>query len=306
MTISLSLPGKTFLCGEYAALSGGPCILLATEPRFFLRARPSKKMEHPFHPESPAGRYLARHSQNLPPWSFEFENPYGGGFGASTAEFLLAQAFFQLQDTLTTEAQLDLDIKATLSEFRELHENHACPPSGAEIVGQACGFMTVFERKTGRIQVFGWPFPNLGWMLFSTGRKVPTHDHLASLKAFDFTELGAPVHRVWEALTREEEGNFVVGLHEFYSSLIGKGLQAQETLEITRRINQWPGVRICKGCGALGADVIFLLYDNREATEEDLRRAAEALGLTYRASHRNLTSGLRKEMPTEVAREMTP
>src|SRR5690606_36381842 len=132
--------------------------------------------------------------------SLTFENPDGGGFWASTAEFLLVHAFHQFKETLATEAQLDLDIKAALSDFRGLHADHSCPPSGADLVGQACGHMTVFERKTGRIQVFGWPFPHLSWMLFSTGNKVPSHEHLAGLGDQNVDDLHAPIQRVWDAL----------------------------------------------------------------------------------------------------------
>lgn len=295
MSFTLSVPGKTFLCGEYIALHGGPCILLATEPRFRLKVSPGKG-KSPFHPDSPAGRIYARHANELSDWQFDFQNPYGGGgFGGSTAEFLLLKAFIDLRDTLQTEAQLDLDLRATLSEFRELHSGQDTPPSGADLVGQACGQVTAFERLSGRIQVFSWPFPHLSWALFSTGRKLPSHEHLKTLSLPSTDVLVPAVHQIWEALKLVSEGAFIIGLNDFSRGLASLGLQAPETLQLTQTIKNWPGVRATKGCGAMGADVVFVLYDTRETTRADVLAQAQKLGLQFQADESQLNPGLRKD-----------
>ena len=92
----LSVPGKTFLLGEYVALDGGPSLLLSTEPRFELRVRArSRDVALPFHAQSPAGRFFERHADDLAAWEFEFRDPSGGrgGLGASSAQFALMYAF---------------------------------------------------------------------------------------------------------------------------------------------------------------------------------------------------------------------
>jgi mevalonate kinase len=38
--VALSVPGKTFLVGEYVALDGGPSIVLATRPCFEMKISP--------------------------------------------------------------------------------------------------------------------------------------------------------------------------------------------------------------------------------------------------------------------------
>ncbi len=306
MNFSLSVPGKTFLCGEYVALQGGACLLLATEPRFRLKVSEGGGKPFPFHLASPAGLFYQQNKENFEGYSFEFENPYGaGGFGGSTAEFLLLKAFHDLKATLKTEAQLDLDLKSTLDDFRALHSNLNNPPSGADLVAQACGQITAFERRSGRIQVFSWPFPHLAWALFSTGRKLATHEHLRDLKLPTIEKLEEPVHRVWEALMRVSEGQFVIGLNEFGRLLAQAHLQDPETLKITSAMQKWSGVRVAKGCGAMGVDTIFVLFDVREVHRGDILEKAKNLGLKFRASDSSLSGGLAKDfglVPVEVTR----
>lgn len=296
MKFSLSVPGKTFLCGEYVALQGGACLLLATEPRFRLKVTLGGRAPFPFHMDSPAGQFYKKNIETFESHSFEFENPYGaGGFGGSTAEFLLIKAFHDMKATLQTESQLDLDLKSTLNDFRALHSDVNNPPSGADLVAQACGQVTAFERRSGRIQVFSWPFPHLSWALFSTGRKLATHDHLRGLKLPPVEHLEEPVHRVWESLMRVAEGQFVIGLNEFAARLVEAKLQDPQTVRVTEEMQKWAGVRAAKGCGAMGVDTIFVLFDVRETHFADILKKAQALNLQFRASEANLSSGLTKD-----------
>lgn len=297
MNFSLSVPGKTFLCGEYVALHGGPCVLLATQPRFRLNVTkgPGKAPAF-FHPDSPAGRFYKKRENDFSGWQMDFENPYGaGGFGASTAQFLLLKAFAELRDTLQTEAQLDLDLKSTLSDFRDLHSDETVKPSGADLIAQACGQVTAFERRSGRIQVFSWPFPHLSWAIFSTGRKLASHEHLKNLKLDSSENMVAPVHQVWEALRQVSEGSFIVGLNDFARALANSGLQDKQTLEQVQQLRSLPGVRAAKGCGAMGADTLFVLFDRREIKAADVLAHGTKLGLEYRVSEADLSPGLQKD-----------
>lgn len=301
MNYSLSVPGKTFLCGEYVALQGGACLLLATEPRFRLKVTRGGRAPFPFHADSPAGMFYKKHLTAFEGFSFEFENPYGsGGFGGSTAEFLLLKAFHDLKATLQTESQLDLDLKSTLDDFRALHSDVNNPPSGADLVAQACGQITAFERRSGKIQVFSWPFPHLSWALFSTGRKLATHDHLRGLSLPPVEHLEEPVHRVWESLMRVSEGQFVIGLNEFARRLAEAKLQDPETLKITGEMQKITGVRVAKGCGAMGVDTVFVLFDVREVHLADILAKAKSMNLVYRASETNLSAGLTKDFRLEA------
>lgn len=309
--ISLSAPGKTFLCGEYLALRGGPSVVLSTAPRFQLRV--SKKLDASkfeeskvaatgsvFHEQSPAGHLLAQYPEFFAKYEMDFKNPYGqGGFGGSTAEFLLLKAVHQFGDGLWTEHQLDLDVRAVLSEYRELHKDKVLKPSGADLVGQACGAITGFDRRAGRIQLFRWSFPHLGFVLFATGLKVPTHEHLSQFSAESeleqFEALDQPCQKVWDALSISSEGQFLIGLNEVSRQLEILGLQDDKILARARSFRAVPGVRAAKGCGALGADVMLVVFDRREIRQVEVIERGESWGLKPVATEAHLTGGLEKD-----------
>lgn len=309
MMISLSAPGKTFLCGEYLALNGGPAITIATEPRFRLEVRRGNG-QHSFHPDSPAGRYLNEHAADFADFDLRFVNPYGaGGFGGSTAEFLLVRALHQFGPGVWTEHQLDLDVRAAWTAYRELHADVTLKPSGADLVGQACGLLTGFERRSGKIQVFTWPFQNLGFQLFKTSIKVQTHVHLQDFadtaRAEKLEVLEPGCQRVWDALRKASEGQFLIGLNEVTRGLESLGLQADEIRPMTEKLRQIPGVRAVKGCGAMGADVILAVFDQREVRRVEVVEAGRALGLVAIASDQDLATGLEKD-PAQKPKELHP
>ena len=59
--MNIVIPAKTFLVGEYLALTGGPSIILTTTPCFELRQCNNLGL-HGVHPESPAGRLWAQYT----------------------------------------------------------------------------------------------------------------------------------------------------------------------------------------------------------------------------------------------------
>ena len=80
MQITLSAPSKTFLVGEYLALSGGPSLVATTGQRFQLVLQKVNE-ENPLvnklnkagiHPESPAGRWALKYSECFENFDFSF------------------------------------------------------------------------------------------------------------------------------------------------------------------------------------------------------------------------------------------
>lgn len=305
---TLSAPGKTFLSGEYLALKGGPAVVLSLAPRFRLKVRRGQG-HSPFHPESPAGKLVAQHPEVFAGLDLEFVNPYNqGGFGGSTAEFLLANALVQFGPGAWTEHQFDLDVRRALSDYRDLHKDHAVKPSGADLVAQSCGWVTGFDRRGGKIQVFAWPFPHLGFMTFATGLKVATHEHLKDLvgrieaQPDLFEALETPAQVVWDSFVKRSEGQFLVGMNDFNRALEAMGLVNETVAEKTRLLKQVNGVRVVKGCGALGADVVLAVYDRRELRENELIAFARTLNLRPIANESDLSHGLDKD-PADIQTE---
>ena len=95
-SIELSVPGKVFLGGEYLALTGGTALLAGIEPRFrMLVEETSLEQKNPFHENSPAGKLWLKYQKQLAGYRVRFIDPFEGkgGFGGSTAEFVLLFSF---------------------------------------------------------------------------------------------------------------------------------------------------------------------------------------------------------------------
>lgn len=285
----LSCPSKTFLLGEYLVLNGGPSLLLGTEPRFELRVQRGAG-KSPFHPESPAGKLWARFSNITGHWSAEFVNPSAlGGLGASGAEFLLLYSAIKASQAVSIEAQLEQDHSEMLQLYWELSSQTGARPSGADLVAQARGGVTLFERSQGRLESTSWGFPNLGFILFSTGHKTPTHEHLRSLGEWDSSALENLTRQALQAHRIKHEQNFVDSVRKVRETLKFLGFEAPTTTKIIDELSKAPSIRAIKGCGALGADVICALVDDK-----DLVRISELLSRKYTiiANHHHLSEGL--------------
>lgn len=207
------VPGKTFLVGEYLALEGGPSVVVNTSPSFRFRwtvtaAEPGgSKIEHGFHSESPAGKFLNRLNASKlfldHKAIIEFHDPhYGkGGLGASTAEFLGAWVF---EKWATEYEKADIQDRRELVEslanhlgevaplwkserygsarFRDLLDSYRLvvdAGSGADLVSQAVGGIAVWDGVMDQMRKFTWPFSDLSMTLLKTGRKLQTHRYLA-------------------------------------------------------------------------------------------------------------------------------
>ena len=95
----LTAPGKTFFLGEYAVLDEGVGLLCCTKPQFKLIVKKDFSGEFlGVHPDSPAGLWVRQNQWILKDFHLEFRDPHlgRGGFGASTAQFLLVYIFHRL------------------------------------------------------------------------------------------------------------------------------------------------------------------------------------------------------------------
>lgn len=292
----LSIPGKTFFAGEYLALEGGPALVVGTKPRFCLEVRAGEG-RNPFHPQSPAGQFYQTHQKFFSQFKIEFYDPYHGvgGFGASSAQFASLHGLYQLQDSVWTEAERFFDWHELLKDYRNQPVSKGYLPSGADIVGQCCGGMTYFDRNNGKVQTFAWPFSEYGFFLASTGFKVPTHEHLQIVSEIPFEEMDKSLKMVRQGIAEVDFAIFKQGLLDFKQTLIQKKWVVDATLGFMRQIESFAGVEFVKGCGALGADVILVIYRKEEENSEVLKKQLESLGLVIRADESRLDSGLKVE-----------
>lgn len=260
----LSVPSKTFLLGEYLILSGGPSLVVATSPRFSMRVYDAKEKVQNFHPDSPAGRLLQ--SQNH---FFEFTDPYSssGGLGASSAQFVLAQAFLDPQMTWQNIYQS--------YRSQSSSENRYDRPSGGDVVAQVNGGISYFSPDKMQLEKSEWLFDDLDFSLFKTSQKLATHEHLKNTRErmlwFQKSDLFKPanesVELAFSSLKSRDSKLFTDAFRSFAAILNELKFVSDMTAELLAKLRANPKVLSAKGCGAMGADVICVLHRPQDRSE---------------------------------------
>lgn len=287
-TTHLSIPGKTFLAGEYLALVGGPAFVLCTHPRFELIVSQEPSDRSPFHPESPAGRLFSLHCHRLSSFTLKWKDPYQvrGGFGASSAQFALLSGMLQLGDELWGESERFFDWHEMLSQYRDI----AVSPSGADLVGAVGGGITFFDRNRGHTQTFSWPFQELEFFLFHTGEKLATHEHLRTLKTFETQKFLAATELILNGLQLVDSSSLIAGMKGYRNELWNQGWVTEKSRKAVQAFEKLDSVRVAKGCGAMGSDVVLVIGNKESVLEVKLK--GKELDLVFVAGTLDLSQGL--------------
>ncbi|MDR1982734.1 MAG: hypothetical protein LBQ08_02980 [Holosporaceae bacterium] len=275
----ISAGSKTFLVGEYAVLFGGSAIILVTSPSFKLKTKKGKTNLVGIKENSPAHRFYASHDfSNL---SIEFYDPHGecGGLGASSAQFAM---LYKLYLKLTRQK---FDENLFISEYRRNSwSNVGIPPSGADCIAQYFDHHIIFDAKLNSAKKLVWNFPGLDFAVFKTDRKVNTHLHLQELGSIDVKKLQDMSLNV-EKSFRHSDGELLIrSVQDFFSLLQEKNLVIDQTIKTVDELLKIEGVKAAKGCGALCADTILVIFEKQKRDtlfDHDLK----ALGLRNINNH---------------------
>ncbi|MCX7115284.1 MAG: hypothetical protein NTW08_05200 [Gammaproteobacteria bacterium] len=254
------IPGKTFIIGEYAVLRSSPAILLTTSPCFSMEMSASLS-DHPtlhgIHEASPAGRFWRSHGFLN---ELTFQDPYQGlgGLGASSAQFIGAYRYAcELNAT-------PFSLEGLLAAYQAVAwDGVGVKPSGYDILAQTAS-QCVYVKDTSTTPVsFKWPFAALTFILVHTQFKCKTHEHLQALTQFpeDLTDLQQGVQQAWQACLTQDEAMWIDAIKGYAAALQAYGWVLDATRELQGELYTYPGVRAVKGCGALGADVVFVVVD---------------------------------------------
>jgi len=253
--ISISLPSKAFLLGEYSMLSGRDALLVATRPRFIFK------------------------NNNI-----EGDYSHHGAFSCHGAKFLaplLMQSYI---------AQQPLKLKEVLNKFyNEVVIQLGHSASGVEIVTQLYGGIILFNAATLTVQRLQWQFPDLGFFLLRTGSMVMTDEHLQQLRSNDFSSLHQVMQKVRLSFETNNRSLFCLLVNEYAEKLLTLGLTDSSTEKIITRLKQTQRIEAVKGCGALGADVILVVADYKEKTY--LMQVFSELRLEVVATELDITEG---------------
>lgn len=282
--LTYSVPGKVFLLGEYAVLGGLPALVASVGPRFRVSVSAAERnFSNPFHPRSPASRLVdwAR-SMSATELGFFFEDSTTGGFGASTAQFALAYRAF------ADSEKWDQSWKRIWKLYRELTPPaRGLPPSGADLVAQWMGGVVLFDPSTFVAEDVWSSFNWDSLLVFSAsgqpGRKVATHEHLATLEKPETFEklsrsLAYPLRDGIVAVRAGDPVRLGQAMTEYSECLRDVGLEVRATREDLSVLAAMPGVLGAKGAGALQADSIVLVMDpgaGAEARATVIERASE-------------------------------
>jgi len=310
----LSVGSKVFLLGEYQVLKNGTAFLVSMEPRFKIRVSPGEGELSGIPMGSPAALYSQQESEFFKKWNIEFIDPHQGrgGFGASTAQVGLLIAFKESLKSLTSHAQLDLDLKKIHQKYLELVRPEKGPsPSGADLLCQLQGGLVELDMPSGKIQKHSWPFSDLQVYFFTTGKKLATHIHLQTLPVLNdenregredqvkiWDGLTHVYHQAMDAFHQHHQKMFIDSFSEYQVQLAQQGWQSEHTQYCLGELNSVSGVLASKGCGAMGADVIAVLVAKSsnsakfKADQDSLRMKTESLGLKWIGSLDQRTEGL--------------
>lgn len=263
--LSLSIPGKTFLMGEYLALTTGPSLIVASQPYFRFHFQVGSFNET-IHPESPAGMWYQKIQNHVGRVTLLLEDPFAGqgGFGASTAQFI---ALWLYAKALEKKTSLEMTPQLAIDCWRDYQSlfGNSGRPSGADLINQMCGGVTAWNPQTNEVQKWKWPFADLQLHLFKTSHKVKTHEHL---KQMDWSripreDLTEAIHSALKSFTEGNSHHFLRESAKYTETLLRAGLQAPEALALMNDISRDPNVLSVRGCGALGLDVMAVYTNPR-------------------------------------------
>ena len=301
MKLRLSAPSKTFLLGEYLVLAEGRALVVNTKPEFYLDVNlRGKGVCLGIHAQSPAGLYLQKHSKYLSKADLQFVDPHkgAGGYGASSAQYAMC---FAAEKVLEREnASLDLkdsllEAWRTYVELCRVPEGHT--PSGADVMSQMSGSISYVSMNPFSIDSFQWPFDEAGFLLISTGEKIATHEHLKSLEKFEAGSLRKAFDNAMEAFDKKSLVAFSKSVSDYKTALDELGFLHPNTKELIQKLSKVEGVLSMKGCGAMGSDVAFLLFDKNNA--ENVLNAIREIKLKIIATQEDVTAGLNVQvLPT--------
>lgn len=270
------IPAKTFLAGEYLALQKKEGLIVLTKPGFkiqfespvensfrtsFKPFRTSHKPLEIFHPDSPAGLFYKDHSDFFNNYKIQFSDPFKqikkAGVGASTAQFL---SLYRIKNPRFTDADL---ISTYLNYFSE-----SLRPSGLDLLAQNHQNLVLIEGL--RVHEFQWPFKDISFLIFFTGVKLNTHEHLSNLKNFQTLVLEKAFLKIKEGLNKVQSSLFVEGLQVYHQELDRQGFLASHTQDLLAQIQDLKELKsennilASKGCGAMGSDTFVLIVPSQE------------------------------------------
>ncbi|MNY53300.1 hypothetical protein D3C86_1890450 [compost metagenome] len=110
------------------------------------------------------------------------------------------------------------------------------------------------------------------------------------MKHFSQEGLEKAFAQIKEGFDQRSETEFIKGIQNYAEVLNSLSFTCEPTLKLLSEFNVIPGVKAAKGCGALGADVLFIIFEKSQAT--NVVAAIEKKGLKLVTKCSKVSSGL--------------
>ncbi len=253
-------------------------------PRFFLKVAPQQTEESGcswLHPQSAAGRLYEEHCEVLEKFELNFYDPHlgSGGFGASGAEFVLLHGFLTRLGVLNSGP----------SVFEDFKKYDLSKSSGSDVLAQSVGggVVEVSPHSSSAQFLQEWPFEDLVYIICPTHKKLNTHSHLQNIEVSSFESLVKFSEDTISAYKMGDKEKFLGHINEFQKELSRLQLVADHTAGFIDEISGLEGVRLVKGCGAMGSDSMIVLTERSSVLPTV--EALKAMNLVVTASNWNGT-----------------
>ena len=125
---------------------------------------------------------------------------------------------------------------------------------------QLLGQITYFDPDITPSKSLNWVFPEIDFDIISTGLKIPTHDHLATLNLKNLESLNRPVDEILITYLSVQPEAFLDSLKNWSLKLMDLNLQHHQAFALKQHLEKCPEVSLAKPNGALGADTITVFY----------------------------------------------
>ena len=263
------IPAKTFLIGEYVAITGGPAIVLTT-PTYFTLAMVKPIGLHGIHIDSPAAKWW----RQQPPIDIglNWHDPYNniGGMGASSAQFVgVYHAYTEFTQQAYTHQQM------LHAYINVAYDGVGLAPSGYDLLAQAYNLTQTkteitnkyiyINQHTQQLCEVPWNFADIRFITLHTGKKLATHQHLKTLNNIhNLSTLTEITNMAKTAFDTTNSLHLIQAINAYYQQLQQQNLVAEHTAQYIQQLKLKCNPLAIKGCGAMGADVILLIV----ATEE--------------------------------------
>ncbi|NQZ19496.1 MAG: hypothetical protein HRT44_09615 [Bdellovibrionales bacterium] len=143
-------------------------------------------------------------------------------------------------------------------------------PSGADLVAQVCGGLCWYDGMNFNAEALSWPFPGYEMLVFHTGKKMETHEHLKDLKSLNLQQLIPILLAGRTSLDQKNLKVFCESVNYYYDALNELGLSDSTVYDSVMTLRDSEMVLGAKGCGALGMDTVIVVCEstNKEKVKE--------------------------------------